>query len=101
MNPSICGQMAKVASTALLWRLVTEANGGSLERVERAEHRAAWVTGIALVLLCGYVVVTAALSLLTRMHAESSPIGIGLALVAVVGMPALAWRKRAISARCW
>jgi divalent metal cation (Fe/Co/Zn/Cd) transporter len=86
-----------VTGGALLWRLVTEANGGSLERVERAEHRAAWVTGIALVLLCGYVVATAALSLLTRTHAESSPIGIGLAVVAVVGMPVLAWRKRAIA----
>jgi divalent metal cation (Fe/Co/Zn/Cd) transporter len=86
-----------VTGGALLWRLVTEANGGSLERVERAEHRAAWVAGIALVLLCGYVVATAALSLWTRTHAESSPIGIGLALVAVVGMPVLAWRKRAIA----
>ena len=83
---------------ALLWRLVTEAKGGSLERVEWAEHRAAWVTGIALVLLCGYIVATAALSLLTHTHAEFSFIGITLALVAVVGMPVLAWRKRTIAA---
>jgi uncharacterized integral membrane protein len=72
--------------------------GGSLERVERAENRVAWVTGVALLLLCVYVVATAALNLLTRTHAESSPIGIGLALVAVVGMPLLAWRKRVIAA---
>lgn len=87
-----------VTGGALLWRLVTEARGGSLERVKRAEHRAAWVTGVALVLLCVYVVATAVLSLLTRTHAASSLIGIGLALMAVVGMPALAWRKRAIAA---
>ena len=86
-----------VTGGILLWRLVTEANGASLERVEQAEHRAAWVTGIALVVLCGYVVATAALSLFTGIHAETSPIGIGLAVVAVVGMPVLAWRKRAIA----
>jgi divalent metal cation (Fe/Co/Zn/Cd) transporter len=87
-----------VTGGTLLWRLATEARGGSLEHVERAENRAAWVTGVALLLLCIYVVATAALSLLTRTHAESSLIGIGLALVAVVGMPLLAWRKRVIAA---
>lgn len=87
-----------VTGGTLLWRLVTEARGGSLERVERAEHRAAWVTGVSLALLCAYIVMTTALSLLTGAHAESSPIGIVLALAAVVGMPALAWRKRAIAA---
>jgi divalent metal cation (Fe/Co/Zn/Cd) transporter len=87
-----------VTGGVLLWRLVTEARGGSLERVERAEHRAAWVTGVALVLLCVYVVATAALSVATRTHAEPSFIGVGLALIAVVGMPVLAWRKRAIAA---
>jgi divalent metal cation (Fe/Co/Zn/Cd) transporter len=87
-----------VSGGALLWRLVTEARGSSLQRVERAEQRAAWVTGVALILLCGYVVATAALSLLTHTHAESSAVGMGLALVAVAGMPALAWRKRALAA---
>lgn len=86
-----------VTGGALLWRLVTEAHGGSLERVERAEHRAAWVTGVALALLCAYILITTALSLLTRTHADSSPVGIALALAAVIGMPALAWRKRAIA----
>ena len=67
------------------------------QKLERATKPGLLQTGIALVVLCGYVVATAALSLLTRTHAESSPIGIGLALVAVVGMPVLAWRKRAIA----
>src|SRR5690348_11404399 len=39
-----------VAGGVLLWRLLTEARGGALDRVERAENRAAWVTGTALVL---------------------------------------------------
>jgi divalent metal cation (Fe/Co/Zn/Cd) transporter len=88
-----------VTGSVLLWRLATEAGGGALERVERAEHLAAWVAGIGLVLLCVYVVVTSALGLLTGNHAEGSPVGIALAAVAVVGMPLLAVRKRAIAAR--
>src|SRR5437016_4371404 len=48
-----------VTGGALLWRLTTEERGGSLERVERAENRAAWITGVGLVLLCIYVVVSA------------------------------------------
>ncbi len=73
--------------------------GGSLERVEQAEVRATWVTGISLALLCLYVVATSALSLLTRTHAERSPVGIGLASAALLIMPLLAWRKRAIAER--
>jgi len=88
-----------VTGGVLLWRLVTEARGSALDRVERAEGRAAGVAGVALILLCAYIVATSALSLLLHSHAESSPVGIGLALVAVVGMPLLAWRKRIIAAR--
>jgi divalent metal cation (Fe/Co/Zn/Cd) transporter len=83
----------------LLWRLVTEARGASLERVERAENRAAWVAGIGLVLLCVYVVVISAVSLLIRNQAERSPVGIGLAVAALIIMPLLAWRKRVIAAQ--
>lgn len=81
----------------LLWRLLVEARGGSLEHVERAEHRAAWVTGIGLVLLCLYILGTSAFSLHAHAHAESAPAGIALAAVAVLGMPVLAWRKRRIA----
>lgn len=88
-----------VTGGVLLWRLAAEARGDSLERVEWAEARAAWVVGAALVLLCVYVVATSALSLLTDNRAESSPVGIALAVVAVLGMPVLARRKRAIAAR--
>jgi divalent metal cation (Fe/Co/Zn/Cd) transporter len=87
-----------ITGGVLLWRLVADARGDALERVARAEKYAAWVAGVALIVLCLYIVATSALSLLTQTHAESSAIGIGLALVAVVGMPLLAWRKRAIAA---
>jgi divalent metal cation (Fe/Co/Zn/Cd) transporter len=88
-----------VSGGVLLWRLATEVQGRSLERVARAENRAAWMTGISLALLCVYVVVSALASLLTQTRPEASLVGIALALVAVVGMPVLAWRKRAIAAR--
>jgi divalent metal cation (Fe/Co/Zn/Cd) transporter len=83
----------------LFWRLATEARGGSLERVEWAEHRAAWVVGVGLSLLCVYVVASAGASLLTHSRPDSSIIGIALASAAVIGMPLLAWRKRVIATR--
>lgn len=86
-----------VTGGMLLWRLTTEARGRSLEHIERAENRAAWVTGIGLVALCLYVVVSAVTDLLMHHQAEGSPAGIGLALVAVIGMPLLARRKRTIA----
>ncbi len=88
-----------VTGGVLLWRLSTEARGGSLERVERAEVRAAWVTGVGLVLLCLYIVASVGVGLWTHSQPESAPAGIALALVALVGMPLLARRKRAIAAR--
>lgn len=87
-----------VAGGVLLWRLLTESRGGSLARVERAENRAAWVTGIGLVLLCLYVGVGAGVALLTRAGPDRSYAGIAIALAAVAGMPVLARRKRAIAA---
>jgi divalent metal cation (Fe/Co/Zn/Cd) transporter len=86
-----------VTGGALLWRLTTEARGGSLERVERAENRAAWITGVGLVLLCVYVVVSAVIGILVQSKPEGSRVGIGLAVVALVIMPLLAWRKRVIA----
>lgn len=86
-----------VAGGVLLWRLLTEARGGALERVERAENRAAWITGVALVLLCLYVVVSAGAALLTRTEPDRSYAGIAVAVAAVIGMPILARRKRRIA----
>ena len=88
-----------VTGGALLWRLTAEARRGSLERVERAENRAAWITGIGLVLLCVYIVGTAMLSFISGSKADGSIVGIGLAVMALVIMPWLVWRKRDIAAR--
>jgi divalent metal cation (Fe/Co/Zn/Cd) transporter len=88
-----------VSGEALLWRLTTEARGRSLTRVERAENRAAWIAGIGLVLLCVYIVATSALSLWFPNHPDRSPVGIGLAVVALILMPLLVWQKRRIAGR--
>jgi divalent metal cation (Fe/Co/Zn/Cd) transporter len=88
-----------MAGGVLLWRLLTEARGRSLEHVARAENRAAWVTGVALVLLCLYVTLSAAASLLTRTEPDRSYAGIAVALAAAIGMPILARRKRAIATK--
>lgn len=88
-----------VTGGALLCWLATEAWGGDLERVERAENRAAWVTGVGLVALCLYVVASVAFGLLTQALPESSAVGIGLSIAALVIMPILARRKRVIAAR--
>ncbi|HEX6507833.1 MAG TPA: cation transporter [Chloroflexota bacterium] len=88
-----------VSGGALLWRLYTEARQRSLERVEWAENRAAWVAGLGLSLLCVYIVATSTLSLATRTEPDASLAGIALAGAALIVMPILVWRKRAIAAR--
>ncbi len=86
-----------VTGGVLLHRLLTELRGGNLEQVERAENRAAWITGTALILLCLYIVTGAAVGLLSRAEPDRSFAGILIAGVAVIGMPILARRKRAIA----
>lgn len=83
----------------LLWRLATEVRGGTLDRVAQAERWAAWIVGSSLAVLCVYVVLSAGAAVALHSEAESSPIGIGLAVLALGIMPILAWRKRQIAAR--
>src|SRR5947209_8648927 len=54
-----------VSATVLLWRLSVEAGAGAVDRVEQAERQATWVTAVALVGLCLYVLATSAYGLLT------------------------------------
>jgi divalent metal cation (Fe/Co/Zn/Cd) transporter len=63
----------------VLWRLLVEARGGGVDRVQLAERRASWVTGIALILLCVYVFVAAVIDLATGRSPESSLVGVGMA----------------------
>jgi divalent metal cation (Fe/Co/Zn/Cd) transporter len=82
-----------IAGSILLWRLLVEQQGGSLERIEKAERRASWVTAISLFALAVYIVSNSALSFLTRTKPESSWWGVGLAVAAAIVMPLL-WQGK-------
>jgi divalent metal cation (Fe/Co/Zn/Cd) transporter len=87
-----------IAGGILLWRLLIEQRGGSIERVEGAERRAAWVTALSLFALALYIVGAGSLTFLTRTRPESSWWGIGLAIAAAVIMPLL-WQSKLRVAR--
>src|SRR5437667_9491158 len=60
-----------IAGGILLWRLLVEQRGGSVERVEQAERYASWVTAISLFVLAIYVVGDGALTLIMRTRPEA------------------------------
>jgi divalent metal cation (Fe/Co/Zn/Cd) transporter len=82
-----------IAGGILLWRLLVEQRGGSVERIEQAERRASWVTAISLFVLAIYIVGDSALTFLTRTRPESSWWGVGLAVAAAIIMPLL-WQGK-------
>src|SRR5437588_10427572 len=69
-----------VAGGMLLWRLLVEQQGGSVERIERAERYASWVTAISLFVLAIYIVGDSAFTFITRTRPEASWWGVGLAI---------------------
>jgi len=69
------------------------------ERVEQAERRAAWVVGVALALLCVYVLASSIYGLVAHAKPGGSPIGIAISLAAIVVMPWLAVTKRRLAAQ--
>ena len=88
-----------VSGGILLWRLRVESQGGDVDRVEQAEHRAEWIVAISLGLLCVYVLVSAVYGLIRHVKPESTLLGIGISAAAVLIMPYLAVIKRRISNR--
>lgn len=82
-----------IAGGILLWRLLVERRGGSVERVEQAERRAEWVTAVSLFALAAYIVGDSGWTLLTRTRPEASWWGVGLAIAAVLVMPLL-WQGK-------
>ncbi|GEO27333.1 hypothetical protein AAC03nite_31180 [Alicyclobacillus acidoterrestris] len=85
-----------VAGIVLLWRLAIEMNGATVYRVARAERVSSWVVGVALWLLAVYIVVAAIHEWWTHHGAESSGLGIGLAIVSGILMPILSGAKKRI-----
>ena len=82
-----------IAGAILLWRLLVEQRGTSVEHVEQAERRAVWVTAISLFALAIYIIGDSALTLLTRTRPEASWWGVGLATAAAIIMPLL-WQGK-------
>lgn len=85
-----------IAGGVLLWRLTIEARGASLARVKRAEQASSWVVGIALLLLAVYIVIASVDKLVTHQGAESTYVGIGLAIASGIIMPYLSRAKKRI-----
>jgi divalent metal cation (Fe/Co/Zn/Cd) transporter len=82
-----------LSGLVLLRRLSVEARGAEIEHVERLEKKTARISGVLLVLLCGYVVITSAAGLVSGLKPGGSVLGIVVAAVAVIAMPALALAK--------
>jgi divalent metal cation (Fe/Co/Zn/Cd) transporter len=82
-----------IAGSILLWRLLVEQRGGSIEVVSQAERRASWITGICLFGLALYIVADSIFAILTQSHPQVSWWGIGLAIAAAIIMPLL-WQGK-------
>lgn len=85
-----------IAGTVLLWRLWLEMSNKNTEIIERAEKRASWVVGVALLLLAVYIIASVIHEFWTHQGAESSSLGIFLAIASGILMPILANAKKRI-----
>ena len=88
-----------ISGGVLLWRLLIEIKHGNGEKVEKAEHLAAWVVAATLALLCLYVLFTSVYGLITHSHPESSLLGIAVSAAAIIIMPLLAYGKKNVAKR--
>jgi len=84
-----------ISASVLFHRLRKEATGAAHdgEEIEALERRAARIAGYLLYALAAYVVLQSGYGLLHRHTAETSWVGISVALVAALGMPVLARAK--------
>lgn len=91
------------SASVLLWRLRVEAGGRASEaRIEAVERRAARWVGYTLYGLAGFVVLNSAYGLFVlhrQVDTRESVWGIGIGLVAKIGMPLLAGFKLKVAAR--
>jgi divalent metal cation (Fe/Co/Zn/Cd) transporter len=83
----------------LLWRLIVDARGASLARVETAERRASLIVGVLLATLCLYVVAFAVAGLALNVRPDASVPGLAITALALVVMPILVVGKRRVANR--
>lgn len=79
-------------ATVLIWRLGTERRGR--RTAEEAERRAVRLVAVGFGVLAVYVGARSVLDLAVGARPEESPVGIGLAVLSLLVMPALARAKR-------
>jgi len=89
-----------LSAGVLFHRLRKEAGGtANAAEIEALEHRAARIAGYLLYALAAYVVLQSGYGLLHRHTAETSGVGLAVALVAALGMPVLARAKIRVADR--
>jgi divalent metal cation (Fe/Co/Zn/Cd) transporter len=80
-----------LSAVVLLWRIRNE----SSPRAETIERRSAAISAALLVLLCLYIVISAAIGISRRTGPEETTLGLAVAASAVLLMPLLAaWKRR-------
>jgi divalent metal cation (Fe/Co/Zn/Cd) transporter len=79
----------------LIWRLRAEGSGA--RTAEDVERRAIRLVAAAFFALAIYVGARSAIDLFIGSRPEESVVGIGLAIVSLVVMPVLAWRKKRVA----
>ncbi len=85
------------ASAVLFWRMAIEAREEDEGRIERAEERARRFIALSFLALAAYVTVEAGLTLWNGETPETSLVGIVLAILSLLIMPTLAWRKLSVA----
>jgi divalent metal cation (Fe/Co/Zn/Cd) transporter len=80
-----------LSGVTLWWRLRGDSDEVATERT------ATWISAVLLVLLCAYVIVSSVAGLALRIEPERTWLGVVVTAAAVVLMPWLALRKRAIN----
>lgn len=88
-----------ISGVALYHRLRSELREGSAEGNEARERRALHLVGISFFLIAAYVLYEAATGLMQREEPAHSAIGIALAAVSLIVMPALGWAKLSTARR--
>ena len=83
-----------LASVIIIWRFT-----GTRTLSETAEARARKAVAVSFFLLAPYIAYDAAATLITRDRAETSWLGIGLAVASLIVMPVLGVAKRRLGAR--
>jgi len=82
-----------VSATILLWRLRAERTGADSEASERAEGRALFAVGVSFFILGAYILYESGKRLWLQERPQESLVGLVLACLSLVVMPALAFAK--------